>query len=350
MARCCSGMTSPTSSSVPPALLVAATLLLLLAGGCHVHGAPLKAHFYRRSCPAAEAVVRDIVLASVAADPAALPAKLLRLFFHDCFVRGCDASVLIDSTPGSGSAAAEKDAAPNASLGGFDVIDTAKAVLEAVCPGTVSCADIVALAARDAVSFQFGRDLWDVQLGRRDGVVSRASEARASIPSPSGNFTALEANFAAKGLDVKDLVILSGAHTIGVAHCNTFAARLSGGSGPNSAASADPALNAAYAAELRARCGPAAASNNATAVPMDPGSPARFDAHYFVNLKLGRGLFASDAALLADRRAAGMIHGLTRQEHFLREFGNAVRKMGRVGVLTGEHGEIRRHCRAVNSR
>ena len=81
-------MTSPTSSSVPPALLVAATLLLLLlAGGCHVHGAPLKAHFYRRSCPAAEAVVRDIVLASVAADPAALPAKLLRLFFHDCFVR-----------------------------------------------------------------------------------------------------------------------------------------------------------------------------------------------------------------------------------------------------------------------
>ena len=142
----------------------------------------------------------------------------------------------------------------------------------------------------------------------------------------------------------------AGAHTIGVAHCNTFAARLSGGSGPNSAAGADPALNAAYAAELRARCGPAAASNNATAVPMDPGSPARFDAHYFVNLKLGRGLFASDAALLADRRAAGMIHRLTRQAHFLREFRNAVRKMGRVGVLTGEHGEIRRHCRAVNSR
>jgi peroxidase len=148
------------------------------------------------------------------------------------------------------------------------------------------------------------------------------------------------------------LYIRAGAHTIGVAHCNTFAARLSGG-GPNNSGGggADPTLNAAYAAQLRARCGPApaASSNNATAVPMDPGSPARFDAHYFVNLKLGRGLFASDAALLTDRRAAGMIHRLTRQGYFLQEFRNAVRKMGRVGVLTGDEGEIRRNCRVVNN-
>ncbi|OQU79221.1 hypothetical protein SORBI_3008G114700 [Sorghum bicolor] len=208
MSRSCS--MTPTSS--PPLVVVrllasaVATMLVLASGGGVCDGAALKAHFYRRSCPAAEAVVRDIVVARVAADPAALPAKLLRLFFHDCFVRGCDASVLLDSTAGN---TAEKDAAPNGSLGGFDVIDTAKAVLEAICPGTVSCADIVALAARDAVSLQLGRDLWDVQLGRRDGVVSRASEALADIPSPSDNFTTLEARFGSKGLDVKDLVILS---------------------------------------------------------------------------------------------------------------------------------------------
>jgi hypothetical protein len=62
-------------------------LLVLVAVVVLSEGAALKAHFYRHSCPAAEAVVRDIVLARVAADPAKLPAKLLRLFFHDCFVR-----------------------------------------------------------------------------------------------------------------------------------------------------------------------------------------------------------------------------------------------------------------------
>jgi peroxidase len=144
----------------PPTLLVLVVLAGALAGGGGVvDAALLKAHFYRHSCPAAEAVVRDIVQARVAEDPAALPARLLRLFFHDCFVRGCDASLLIDSTGGSNGNTAEKDAAPNRSLGGFDVVDTAKAVLEAVCPGVVSCADIVALAARDAVSVQVGRSV-----------------------------------------------------------------------------------------------------------------------------------------------------------------------------------------------
>ncbi|KAG8093172.1 hypothetical protein GUJ93_ZPchr0012g21948 [Zizania palustris] len=331
---------APARTVVGVALVVAAVMLGACVGGGRA--ALLKAHFYRHSCPAAEVVVRDIVLARVAADPAALPARLLRLFFHDCFVRGCDASVLIDSAGGS---SAEKDAPPNGSLAGYDVIDTVKAVLEAVCPGVVSCADIVALAARDAVSSQFGRDLWDVQLGRRDGVVSLASEALTNLPRPSDNFTALEASFASKGLDVKDLVILSGAHTIGVGHCNTFGARLFNFTGA-AAPSADPTLNAAYAAQLRSTCG--SPSNNATTVPMDPGSAARFDAHYFVNLKLGRGLFQSDAALLTDRHAAAMIHSLTGQDYFLQEFKNAVRKMGRVGVLTGDQGEIRKNCRVIN--
>jgi peroxidase len=58
--------------------------------------------------------------------------------------------VLLDDTA---SFTGEKNAAPNQnSVRGFNVIDNIKSAVENACPGVVSCADILAITARDSVA------------------------------------------------------------------------------------------------------------------------------------------------------------------------------------------------------
>jgi peroxidase len=51
---------------------------------------------------------------------------------------------------------------------------------------------------------------WKVPTGRRDGVISNLVEARNNIPAPFHNITVLQTLFGNQGLDLKDLVLLSG--------------------------------------------------------------------------------------------------------------------------------------------
>uniref|UniRef100_A0A0D9Y8V1 Peroxidase n=1 Tax=Oryza glumipatula TaxID=40148 RepID=A0A0D9Y8V1_9ORYZ len=330
-------------------LIAAAAVVLVFAGSSGIaaaQAAGLKKGFYKKSCPKAEEIAQRVVWNRVAGNPE-LAAKFLRMFFHDCFVRGCDASVLLDSA----SNTAEKNAAPNLSLAGFEVIEEVKAAVERECAGVVSCADIVALAARDSVSYQYRRSLWEVETGRRDGTVSSDQEALADIPAPTSTFPILLANFSAKGLGLQDLVVLSGGHTIGIGHCNLFSSRLFNFTGKNNPSDVDPSLNPSYARFLQGRCrrNQQDPNDNSTVVPMDPGSSVSFDSHYFVNLKARQGMFTSDATLLTDGRAAALVDKLRDPGVFLDHFKNSIKRMGQIGVLTGAAGQIRKRCNAVNS-
>ncbi|KAH6827098.1 Peroxidase superfamily protein, partial [Perilla frutescens var. hirtella] len=259
--------------------------LLLFLHQCHAQ--QLSTNFYKKSCYNLDAIVSQTTAKFVSRAPSLAPA-LLRMHFHDCFVRGCDGSVLINS---SATNTAEKDAAPNLSLRGFQVIDAVKAEVEKQCPGKVSCADILALVARDAVS-QIKGPFWAVPLGRRDGNVSIANEALTNLPPPFFNITQLISSFAAKGLNVKDLVVLSGGHTIGISHCTSFATRLYNFTGRNDA---DPSMDPNYVTALKRKC---SVGDTTSIVQMDPGSSQNFDVDYFTIVKKRRGLFQTDSALL----------------------------------------------------
>ncbi|XBJ26790.1 hypothetical protein VPH35_004147 [Triticum aestivum] len=204
-----------------PNVLVACALLLL-AVGCQASPFwPLEIGYYHDKCPQAEAVVKGVMEKAISQNPGN-GAAMIRMLFHDCFVEGCDASVLLDPTRFSPTP--EKLSPPNdPTLRGFKLIDAIKDALEAACPGVVSCADIVAFAVRDASCIlSRGKVNFQMPSGRRDGTFSNASEPLKFLAPPTSNLSDLVVSFVIKGLNTEDLVVLSGAHTIGRSHCSSF--------------------------------------------------------------------------------------------------------------------------------
>ena len=82
---------------------------------------------------------------------------------------------------------------------------------------------------------------------------------------------------------------------------------------------------------------------------MDPGSPLSFDNSYFKNLKLDQILFQFDTALLTNNEATNTVDELLDSQDFFTEFGQSMKRMGAIQVLTGSSGEIRKKCNVVNS-
>ncbi|XP_073130150.1 peroxidase 5-like [Henckelia pumila] len=318
-------------------------ILVFLCIGWSQVEAQLRVDYYNKTCPNAESIIWEEVEEAFFRDKGIAPG-LVRMHFHDCFVRGCDGSILIKTTPGN---KAEEDGPPNAgTLRGFEVIDSAKARLEQECRGVVSCADILAYAARDSVFITRGLG-WDVPAGRRDGRISRAEET-VDIPAPFFNLNQLTQSFAKKNLSQDDMIALSGAHTIGRAHCTSFSNRLYNFDSTNRP---DPTLSPLYAFILRLQCprNPQGTVDADRVVQMNL-SPATFENSYYTNVLHNGGLFTSDQTLTTSPESLAEVREYAMSNRrWLRDFAESMIKMSKIQVLTGSAGEIRVNCRVINS-
>ncbi|GAB2301203.1 hypothetical protein Dimus_035237 [Dionaea muscipula] len=319
----------------------------------------LSVDHYDKTCPEVENLVASITSQQFKIAPVSAPATI-RLFFHDCFVGGCDGSILISSSSTAEAAEssklvvlAEKDAEDNKNLAAeaFECIEKAKALVESKCPGVVSCADILAISARDFVHL-VGGPYYGVSKGRWDGKVSMASRVSSNLPRPNSTMEDLINLFTSKGLTVEDLVVLSGAHTIGFSHCEYIINRVyynkknnitAKGKQPPSTVglNIDPRLLKA----LTMTC-PQYGGNADIVVPFDVTTPFTFDNQYYGNLEKSMGLLITDQLLFLDPRTKPLVQALSKDKpRFFQAFSQAMEKMGSIGVKRGtKHGEKRKHC------
>ncbi|ESW18848.1 hypothetical protein PHAVU_006G075700 [Phaseolus vulgaris] len=314
-------------------LIAMATLLTIPS-----HAQQLSPEFYNMVCPQALPIIKSVVQRAIFRERR-MGASLLRLHFHDCFVNGCDGSVLLDDTP---NFTGEKTALPNiGSIRGLEVVDEIKAAVDKACKRpVVSCADILAIAARDSVSILGGSLYWyKVPLGRRDARTASKDAANSNLPPPFFSLSQLLSSFQSHGLDLKDLVALSGAHTIGFAQCSTFRNRIYN----------DTNIDPNFASSLQSTCPKSGGDSNLA--PLDRVTPSRVDTSYYTALLRQKGLLHSDQELFkGDGSESDSLVKLYSSNPFAfaRDFKASMIKMGNMKPLTGNAGEIRVNCRRVN--
>ncbi|OIV98550.1 hypothetical protein TanjilG_12136 [Lupinus angustifolius] len=201
-------------------------------------------------------------------------------------VEGCDGSVLLDDDDTS-NFHGEKNALGNAnSLRGFDVIDSIKTQVENLCPGVVSCADILSVAARDSV------------VAGCDGSVLLDDDDTSNF---HGEKNALGNANSLRGFDVIDSIKTQVENLCpGVVSCADIL----------SVAARDSVV---------------------------------------ANLQSQKGLLHSDQELFNGGSTDSQVNAYsTDSSSFATDFANAMVKMGNLGPLTGSVGQIRTNCRKIN--
>uniref|UniRef100_A0A7N2KSJ7 Peroxidase n=1 Tax=Quercus lobata TaxID=97700 RepID=A0A7N2KSJ7_QUELO len=183
---------------------------------------------------------------------------------------------------------------------GFEVIGEIKAKLEEACPQTISCADILALAACGSTVLSGGPN-WELPLGTRDSKAASLTTSNANFYSPNSTLQNLVTLFKHRGLNEVDLVALSGG------------------------------------------------DNNIS--PLDFASPPKFDNVYFKLILWGKGLLTSDEELFTG--SAGTTMQLVKryaedESLFFDQFAKSMAKLGNISPLTSFKGEVRKNCCQVD--
>ncbi|KAH9609192.1 hypothetical protein KSS87_002228 [Heliosperma pusillum] len=273
--------------------------------------------YYKKSCPRVLNVVRSEMECAVLADPRNA-AIIVRLHMHDCFVQG------------------------------YKMMDRLKLMVESECPGVVSCADLLAIAARDAVIL-VGGPYWDVPLGRKDARSASYDLANANLPGANDGLVSIISKFVSLGLSVTDMVALSGAHTIGMAQCKNFRNRIYGDYETTSVKSP---ISESQLKNLRSNCPNVGGDRNISS--LDYVTPQLFDNSYYQLLLNGEGLLNSDQEMYSSLIGIQTRHLVQEYAEdpleFFKQFAESMVKMGNITNADGfNNGEVRMNCRFINS-
>ncbi|KAK3037821.1 hypothetical protein RJ639_031862, partial [Escallonia herrerae] len=256
--------------------LMAMLLVFVLLMGSSI--AQLSTDFYSKTCPKVLGTVKSVVQSAVSKEKR-MGASLLRLHFHDCFVNVLPLLFI----------------------------------------------------------YNLGGPSWDVKLGRRDSKTASLSAANSGvIPPPTSTLSNLINRFQAKGLSTKDMVALSGSHTIGQARCVLFRTRVHN----------ETDIDASFAKTRQGICPLTPGSGDNNLAPLDVQTPNAFDNDYYKNVKSQKGLLHSDQQLHSGGSTNSLVESYSKDSKtFNSDFAAAMVKMGDISPLTGSSGEIRKSCR-----
>ncbi|XP_076903831.1 peroxidase 21-like [Bidens hawaiensis] len=314
------------------------SFIFLLFFHFHFGTCELRLNYYSQTCPNVEEIVKEQVIA-LYNKHGNTAVSWIRTLFHDCMVKSCDASLLLESINGIQS---EKISTRNMGMRNFKYIKAIKDAVESSCPMTVSCADIVALSARDGAVLLGGPRI-EMKTGRKDSKESHLAEIDASLPNHNDSMMYVLARFQSVGIDAEGTVALLGAHSVGRVHCLNIVDRLY--------PTVDPTLDPTYAEYLKGRCPHLDPDPNAVEYARnDLETPMILDNMYYKNIINNKGLLLVDQQLITNPITSPFVEKMAADnDYFHEQFAKALLIMSENNPLSEEEGEVRRDCRFVNS-